>query len=212
MVSILRCAIPYGEFELGRTLQDRPATSMEVVRSVPMTDCFMPCLTVETPDFSAYLESLRDKPAVESVREFDITGTEHFVYIDWRAEVTFPFVSCLNDHELLVRSVQSVDGVWSFSVGALDHEVLSAFESACRRAGIEIEVEQFTSFDEIDPTDSDLTTKQEAALRVAYQMGYFGRERSVTLAEIGAEIGVSRQAVSDRLNRGISHLIEQILY
>lgn len=63
-----------------------------------------------------------------------------------------------------------------------------------------------------DGTDRELdglTTPQREALVLAYRRGYFSIPREVTTAELADELGVSNQAVSERLRRGYARLVER---
>lgn len=60
-------------------------------------------------------------------------------------------------------------------------------------------------------TDRRLTDKQLEALVVAHELGYFDEATSVTQADVAAELGVSRSAVSERLRRAQHQLVEQRL-
>ena len=54
----------------------------------------------------------------------------------------------------------------------------------------------------------DLSRKQRETLRRALAGGYYGVPRETELAELSAALGVSRQAVSERLRRATATLIE----
>jgi predicted DNA binding protein len=59
--------------------------------------------------------------------------------------------------------------------------------------------------------EATLTDAQHEALVLAYERGYFDSPRGVTLAELGAELGVSQQAVGARLRRGIRRTLARTL-
>ena len=56
--------------------------------------------------------------------------------------------------------------------------------------------------------DAGLTDPQRAAVRTAYEMGYFEIPRTATLAEVAAELGISASSCSERLRRAQTHLVE----
>ena len=57
--------------------------------------------------------------------------------------------------------------------------------------------------------DAEVTRKQEEALRLAHEEGYFAVPRGASLADLGEEIGVSSQSVSERLRLGLAIVLEQ---
>jgi hypothetical protein len=61
-----------------------------------------------------------------------------------------------------------------------------------------------------EPEDG-LTTHQREALWTAYEMGYFEIPRTTTLDDVAAELGITASALSERLRRAQTHLIETTL-
>lgn len=57
----------------------------------------------------------------------------------------------------------------------------------------------------------DLTPAQAAALRAAHAAGYFAVPREATAVEVADELGISKTAFLERLRRGQSALLEQVL-
>lgn len=60
-----------------------------------------------------------------------------------------------------------------------------------------------------EPPGDGLSDRQREALRTAYEMGYFDIPRRTSLEAIGTELDVSASAVSERLRRAQTHLIEE---
>jgi len=57
-------------------------------------------------------------------------------------------------------------------------------------------------------TDDDLTDAQRAAVRTAYEMGYFDIPRRTSLEDVATELGISASSCSERLRRAQTHLVE----
>ncbi|WP_251341566.1 helix-turn-helix domain-containing protein [Haloplanus halophilus] len=53
-----------------------------------------------------------------------------------------------------------------------------------------------------------LTDPQREALRAAYGMGYFEIPRDASLDDVAAELGITASALSERLRRAQTHLVE----
>lgn len=62
---------------------------------------------------------------------------------------------------------------------------------------------------EVDLTQ--LTAKQRRALNLATERGYYEQPSGVSLAELAADLGVSKQAVSQRLRAAENELFEQLV-
>lgn len=57
----------------------------------------------------------------------------------------------------------------------------------------------------------DLTPAQAEALRAAFEAGYFAVPREATAAEVADGLGISKSAFLERLRRGQSALLEQVV-
>lgn len=57
----------------------------------------------------------------------------------------------------------------------------------------------------------NLTPPQAEALRVAHEAGYFSVPREATASEVADELGISKSAFLERLRRGQSALLEQVV-
>ncbi|QCW02822.1 helix-turn-helix domain-containing protein [Natrinema pallidum] len=60
-----------------------------------------------------------------------------------------------------------------------------------------------------EPPGDGLSDRQREALRTAYEMGYFDVPRQTSLKAIGTELDISASAVSERLRRAQTSLIEE---
>ncbi|ELY76255.1 helix-turn-helix domain-containing protein [Natrinema pallidum] len=60
-----------------------------------------------------------------------------------------------------------------------------------------------------EPPGDGLSDRQREALRTAYEMGYFDVPRRTSLKAIGTELDISASAVSERLRRAQTSLIEE---
>lgn len=88
---------------------------------------------------------------------------------------------------------------------------LQEYVETCREKGIEVRVEGLYREEADDQSRFGLTEPQREALVTAHEAGYFDSERGATLAEIAADLGISRQALAGRLRRGHRRLIEATL-
>ncbi|MBS7617513.1 helix-turn-helix domain-containing protein, partial [Candidatus Bathyarchaeota archaeon] len=53
-----------------------------------------------------------------------------------------------------------------------------------------------------------LTEKQEMALRIALEMGFFDYPKKSTISDISRKLGISSSTLSERMRRGIRRLLE----
>lgn len=74
--------------------------------------------------------------------------------------------------------------------------------------GLHVHLHRIRSGTDGEPTNA-LTDAQAEALVLALDRGHFDVPRGVSLQELGEELGVSGQAVSQRLRRAIANLLDE---
>ena len=101
---------------------------------------------------------------------------------------------------------------WTFELRASEHEGLTQFQTYCREHNIPIEVTELHTVSPLNADQEyDLTNGQKKVLVVAYSRGYFDSPRGATQDDLADELGITRQAVSSRLQRGIRRLVASTL-
>jgi predicted DNA binding protein len=93
-----------------------------------------------------------------------------------------------------------------------DRSSFSNFRQTCEEAGVNATIESIHSGSvEQSSADADLTSAQREILTRAVEVGYFDIPRQTTLRGLGEEVGVSGQAASERLRRGMDTLVRETL-
>lgn len=112
------------------------------------------------------------------------------------------------EHDIVFTDITLCDGEYTVQARVPDRESLKALRQYCRENTIPFRLRRI--YREAGPAGagSGLTDAQRQALRLAYERGYFDTPRETTLAELGEELGISRQALAERLRRGHRRLIE----
>ncbi|GAA0289895.1 helix-turn-helix domain-containing protein [Halarchaeum salinum] len=85
-----------------------------------------------------------------------------------------------------------------------DRDALVAFREALLDNGIDVTTRYLGTDD--GTTGEPVTRKQRETLSAAVDAGYFAVPREATLADVAETLGVSRQAASERLRRGMETL------
>ncbi|WP_010612731.1 helix-turn-helix domain-containing protein [Halococcus hamelinensis] len=89
-----------------------------------------------------------------------------------------------------------------------DHEALSTYRDWCLEHDRDFSLNSLTDARSESTLDSQsLTSSQREILSLAIEHGYFGIPRGISMVELAAECGVSDQAASERLRRGLSNLL-----
>jgi hypothetical protein len=111
---------------------------------------------------------------------------------------------------VVLSSVGDADG-WHIRARFPDREALNAHRDRCLASGVGFTLDSlYTTAGPNDDTAS-LTSGQREALGVALEMGYFEVPREATAADVGERLGVTRQAVSERLRRAMATAAERTL-
>lgn len=214
MTTVIEFTIPTDAFELGRTLQ-MSTVEIRLFQVVPQGNRFVPYLwarTIDTPDQLAEFETmLEDDYRIDQVETLEEDDDERLYRIEWATELNGLFAG-LRNHELSIEYGQGTADQWRFRVFNSEHTQLESFQAYCADHDIDIQIERVyhpTPFD--DRPEWGLTTEQQAVLETACEMGYFEIPQDVALAAVGEELGISRQAASDRLHRGLQTLISEAL-
>lgn len=103
------------------------------------------------------------------------------------------------------------DGWWHGKMRLPDRDQLTTLEQWCDERDVDFELKSLYSNGQDVDSQSNLTEGQHEVLTVALEVGYFDIPRKGNLSDIGDELNVSRQAVSERLRRGHRQLVDQQL-
>lgn len=197
------------EFVLGRALDRVGPYRAELTQFVPTGEQFLPYLRIEAEDGAEVESVLRAHPAVAEVTTFDERVGRGLYRIEWTRPLD-GLLSILRDGDVLVTEARGTPDGWEFELLAGEEADLAAFQSACTRKEVPIEIRAISRS---GPTSSDrvgLTERQHRILQLAYERGYFTVPRAVTITELGEELDISPQAASKLMRRGLETAVGYI--
>ncbi|WIV66660.1 helix-turn-helix domain-containing protein [Natrialbaceae archaeon AArc-T1-2] len=100
------------------------------------------------------------------------------------------------------------------SVVVDDRTRLTGILSTLETHGSTVELRRITTVDGDDSAEIDLTgitAKQREAIELAVELGYYDQPRGTDLEELADRLGISRSAVSQRLNAVESTLVRSVV-
>lgn len=190
------------EFLLGQRIANYPDLTVAVERVVPAGKQVMPYLWVYGKDQAAFESELREDEQVQSLSVLDRLPDAALYRISWEV----PAERLITDIAELQATILDVrgDDTWTFKIRFETHGGLALFRRLCESLGIEQQLVRVAPLTDIrgGEQSSALTRPQYETLREAVERGYFKVPREVTFAELADELGISEQAVSERVRRG----------
>ncbi|WP_435125673.1 bacterio-opsin activator domain-containing protein [Halobaculum sp. D14] len=207
MSVIAEFSVAAEEFILGKALTQTAGLSIELEKMIPTGDTTIPYFWVVGEGRSEFEAVLTSEPALSTFEAVDELDDRTLYRVEWDRSVD-TFVQTIVEHDAVLQDANGDADSWLFQLRFPDAHALSSFHTACRERGIDVTVEGL--FNPIEPHSvdtSDLTEAQHSLLVRAYDEGYFEVPRKITLAELAEELGVSDQALNERLRRGLSTVI-----
>lgn len=104
------------------------------------------------------------------------------------------------------------DDGWQVRLRFPDREAVRTFFECCADLdGVAVSLTRLYESEETENRPYGLSRRQLDALRTAFEAGYFDVPRNATLDDLAAELGVSDNAVSERLRRGMRSVLAATL-
>jgi len=148
-------------------------------------------------------ETLGEDAHTAGVRVLDRFDEGALVEVEWTAatgENGLP--GALAAHDVAVLRQTGTKRGWQFRLRFPDTNSTQAFQRACHEAGVSLSIDRVIETSETAGVTDRLTDAQREVFRLALERGYFDIPRRTTLVDIAEELGISDQAVSERLRRG----------
>jgi predicted DNA binding protein len=199
------------QFALGRILPPVRGTRLELERVVPTGETTVPLVWVETADPDRFAEAVRSQPTVDSFDELDRFDTEALYALHWDTR-SDDFLAAISQEEGHLLDATGAAGTWTFELRFRSHESLSAFQRHCEATPVLYDVRRVTTTTE--PAGRHwhgLTESQREALHLAVESGYYDIPRRRSTMDLAEELGISDQAVTERLRRAIVALSRSTL-
>jgi len=199
------------EFPLGTIFEQVPGVTVELERLVPGNDVIIPYFWVRGIVVDDIEEAFSAHPGVKTIRLVDSVADEYLLRVEW--DPTYEgILSTLAETQVPLVSAAGTDDQWTFEIRGDERSDLSTFQRLCRERDIPVTLTKLHALTPIESaTEAALTDAQQEVLVLAYERGYFNSPRDVTMEELGAELGISQQAVASRLRRGIRSILGETL-
>ena len=211
MSVILEFSIPATDFQLGEVLSGDPQMRIELERIVPTGGMMMPFVWATGDDHGAFAARVRSHASVDEFHELDAVGDSRLYRIEW-VDAPTDLIEGISRADAVVLEARGHDE-WVFRLRFPDHDKLSAFHNYIIEHGIPIHVDRTYTLSETTEHGHrfGLSQEQREALVLALDAGYFETPSAVSLEELADELGISPQALSNRIRRGNEKVLRAVL-
>ncbi|ELZ92954.1 DNA binding domain-containing protein [Haloferax mucosum ATCC BAA-1512] len=204
------------EVELGHSLDDSCLSAvladadLEItfVGCVPVSGEQIPYFFAHGDGFDAVSDRLESHVGVEDFEVVSESQRGRLYRCEWMLKGD-GLITTIRECGGIVRKIVGTKHGWTLSIYFPTNEQTTQFHDACLDRGIDIDIRRVesTHLDERHYPNSNLSEKQLAALKLAFSHGYFETPKETTLGDIASNLDISEQALSQRLRRGLRHLV-----
>ncbi|GAA0229151.1 helix-turn-helix domain-containing protein [Haladaptatus pallidirubidus] len=209
--TIVDVELPAENFALEQTLDRLETVVFEVKQMVAYNyDSLLPFIWVGTDNRDAIERAFAEDETVagfQLVGEFD---TDCLYRLEWVEEIDV-LVRVLVEENGTILSATGSDGSWQLRFLFADHDSVTRTHQYCEENGIPLEIQNITEFAGEDKDRYGLSKEQRTTLRLAYDRGYYSIPRETKAEALAEEVGVTHQAISERLRRGHGTLLQNTL-
>lgn len=211
MATIAEFEVPTESFALAEVLPEFPDVVVEADRvAAHVPDSTMPAVWISGDDVEAFVGSVETDRTVATVRasvEFD---TGWLLQVGWSDGIEALVIDMI-DHEGVILEASGTHDNWQIRIRFMTREQFEAFRRYFDDHGPPFRLTQLFPARHPRHTRGDLTPEQHEALLTATELGYFEVPRAASIEDVAAQLGVSGQAVSERLRRGTDNLVRDVV-
>ncbi|WP_265108789.1 helix-turn-helix domain-containing protein [Halosolutus halophilus] len=207
MSTIAEFRLPAPDTSLAVVFDRVPEATVELESAVSRTH---PCLWVSGVDHTAAAAAFEADPSIEAY-ELLVEADNRLLY-----DVTFTNETMSLCDQLLadggsLLEAWGTDGWWQVRVRYHDREALCAVHDRLVERGVTVDLRRVTDVSNAVSRETQLTPQQREALEAALERGYFEIPRDISMEELASELGISHQALSERLRRAYETLVDEEL-
>lgn len=209
MPSLVRMAIPVEDMPFSATISQLPGCQYRVEQSAFTGQDHSIHLWITCDDPSAIGSALATDSSVKSSERLLQRGSEHLFELELTHQLLVPR-DIIRHHGGVVARAYGDEDAWVLEARFPDRDTVSDVDDAFDRYDIEVDYDAIVETGSMtDGSSGLLTDRQREALVAALEEGYFEVPRQVTLAELADDLGVTHQALSERLRRAQLVLLEE---
>ncbi len=203
MTSIADIEIPADGTGTGQLFADMPSLSCEMERVIASSGHG---LWLSGPSQSEIEDALNEADAIGTYSQISSDEDRWLYDIEFEPDTVDPFEIVLEEGGT-VLSASASNGTWLLSVRVVDRESVSSLYDRLDDNDVTPTIVRLFDLAEETHSQCGLTTRQYETLVAAIDHGYFEIPREVSMQELSEELGISHQALSERLRRAYRALV-----
>ncbi|WP_137284755.1 helix-turn-helix domain-containing protein [Halorussus salinisoli] len=212
MSTIAQLGIPAETFALRETLPRVPDVEVEAERVVAHDENrIMPFVWAAGENLDAFEDALAEDPSVENEQRLTQLADGRFYQMEWVESVEV-LLHSMTEHGAAILKAHGRDQRWHLRILFPDREAVSQTHEFCLDRDLDTDIEQIHELDHRETqSQHGLTTQQYEAVTTALETGYYEVPRDTSARTLADELGISHQALSERLRRGHGNLVANVL-
>ncbi len=204
MTTIVDLRVPAAGTVMGGVFESAPSATCEMEQVIASDGYRMWIDGTERSTVESALESSRSVAAYELV----LTGDGRWLYdVEFTSDVVDVF-DLVAEEQGTVVTASATNGTWQLQVRFCDREYVSRVYDRLLEHDVTTDLARLTDLDGESVSSHGLTPKQYETLVAAHERGYFTIPRETSMEELADELGVSHQALSERLRRAYRALVD----
>jgi predicted DNA binding protein len=211
MATIVKGSLSADNFALRESLSSLPDVEFEVEQIVESgEEAVMPLLWVRGAETDAIEEAFANDPSVSDPSLLIEVDEQQLYRMEWVKQVGV-VLQMLTNAEATVTDAYGAGETWYLRVLYPTRDSLSTTVEFCESNGVSFDVERIRELEGEPAGRFGLSEGQYDALTAAATRGYYDVPRDADLQDVAEDLGVSHQALSERIRRGTLALIEDTL-
>lgn len=182
-------------------------TQVEFERTASIPGLCSPSLLISGDGVKSVVATFRESPVITDVSFVTDTAEGGLYRLTW-GEPLPEFIERVQDADGTILSAIAVDESWTIDLRFPNQNAASRFYTRYDDPDNPITIHKTSSTGSSQSRGEVLTAEQRVALKRAVETGYFEVPRQTNLAELANEMGISDSAVSQRLRRGLSNILQ----
>jgi predicted DNA binding protein len=211
VATVFEVEVPASTLALDETFERAPDVEVRLERTVGGShERPIPFLWLQGIESDRAADLLAADSSVADAEQFGEDGDANLFAVEFDGGIC-SFAQNIFDRDGVVVRATATHAVWTFQLRFTDRsDVGEVFDDEFRRR-YEATVTRLYGSSDAPTVRVGVTEKQRQALEAAFEMGYYTVPRDVDLRAVGDRLGVSRQAVSERLRRAHEMLVADFL-